>query len=81
MALYSLTDLNAARLDLEHQWWPTAGREEDAIRDLLGMTPTRYYQRLNRLANTELRLHTTRRWSTVSLVFASELKDQILTRS
>lgn len=49
----SLTDLDTAMLDIERQWWPTAGRKEDAIRDLLGMTPTRYYQRLNRLADTQ----------------------------
>lgn len=49
----SLTDLDTAMLEIEHHWWPTAGRKEDAIRDQLGMTPTRYYQRLNRLADTE----------------------------
>lgn len=56
MALDSLTDIDAAMLELEHQWWPTPGRKEDAIRDLLGMTPTRYYQRLNRLIDTEAAL-------------------------
>ena len=49
MALDSLTDLDTAMLEIEHQWWPTAGKKEDAIRHLLGMTPTRYYKRLNRL--------------------------------
>jgi hypothetical protein len=39
-------------LELEQQWWPTAGRKADAIRDLLGMSPTRYYQRLNQLVET-----------------------------
>lgn len=56
MALDSLTDIDAAMLELEQQWWPTPGRKEDAIRDLLGMTPTRYYQRLNRLIDTEAAL-------------------------
>ncbi|MEV5360992.1 DUF3263 domain-containing protein [Micrococcus luteus] len=56
MALDSLTDVDTAILDIEHQWWPTAGRKEDAIRDLLGMAPTRYYQRLTQLADTEAAL-------------------------
>ncbi|MCV7424394.1 DUF3263 domain-containing protein [Mycobacterium yunnanensis] len=56
MALDSLTHLDAAMLDLEHQWWPTAGQKENAIRDQLGMTPTRYYQRLTRLTDTEAAL-------------------------
>lgn len=53
MALDSLTDVNTAMLDLEQQWWPTAGATEDAIRALLGMSPTRYYQRLIRLASNQ----------------------------
>jgi hypothetical protein len=42
MAVDPLTDVDTAMLEIERQWWPTAGRKEDAIRDLLGMTPTRY---------------------------------------
>jgi hypothetical protein len=56
MAVDSLTDIDTAMLAIEHEWWPTAGRKEDAIRDLLGMTPTRYYQRLNRLADSHAAL-------------------------
>lgn len=52
MALDSLTDQERAILDLEQQWWATAGGKEAAICDL-GLSPTRYYQLLNRLLATE----------------------------
>lgn len=48
----SLTDQQRAMLDLEHQWFATASGKEDAIR-ALGMSPTRYYQKLNQLIATE----------------------------
>lgn len=56
MALDPVTDVDAATLDIERQWWPTAGQKEAAIRDVLGMTPTRYHQRLNRIIDTEAAL-------------------------
>lgn len=49
----SLTDHDMAILALEAQWWKTAGGKEDAIRDQLGLTPVRYYQRLNQLVDTQ----------------------------
>jgi hypothetical protein len=49
----TLTDHDAAILDLEAQWWATAGGKERVIREQLGMTPVRYYQRLNQLLATE----------------------------
>lgn len=48
----TLTDRERAILDLERQWWSTAAGKEDAIR-AMGLTPTRYYQLLNRLVATE----------------------------
>ena len=36
-------------LAFEGQWWKYAGAKEQAIRDTFGMTPTRYYQALNRV--------------------------------
>lgn len=39
----SLTDQQRQILDLERQFWRTAGAKEDAIR-ALGLTPVRYYQ-------------------------------------
>jgi len=38
-----LTEQQRAILDLERQFWRTAGAKEDAIRGL-GLSPTRYYQ-------------------------------------
>ncbi|QIS16244.1 MULTISPECIES: DUF3263 domain-containing protein [Nocardia] len=34
-------------LDFERKWWKYAGAKEEAIRELFGMSPTRYYQVLN----------------------------------
>lgn len=48
----TLTDRERAILDLEQQWWATAGGKEAAI-TAMGMSPTRYYQLLNRLVATE----------------------------
>lgn len=44
----SLTDVERAILDLEQQWWATAGGKEAAI-TAMGLTPVRFYQLLNRL--------------------------------
>lgn len=52
MALDPLTESEAAMLDLEAQWFTTSSAKEDAIR-ALGMSPVRYYQRLNRLLDSE----------------------------
>ncbi|KIA64756.1 DUF3263 domain-containing protein [Nocardia vulneris] len=34
-------------LAFERQWWKYAGAKEEAIKELFGMSPTRYYQVLN----------------------------------
>lgn len=52
----SLTDEDRAILTCEAGWWPTAGAKEEAIRDRLGMSAVRYYQRLNQLCETEAAL-------------------------
>ena len=36
-------------LAFEGQWWKYAGAKEQAIRELFDMSPTRYYQVVNRL--------------------------------
>jgi len=36
-------------LAFERQWWKYAGAKESAIRELFGMSATRYYQVLNAL--------------------------------
>lgn len=43
----SLTTTDLAVLDVEAKFWRHAGTKEDAIRAATGLTPTRYYQRLN----------------------------------
>jgi hypothetical protein len=48
----TLTDQERAMLDLEQQWWATAGGKEAAI-VAMGLSPTRYYQLLNRLLASE----------------------------
>ncbi|GAA0489536.1 DUF3263 domain-containing protein [Streptomyces stramineus] len=44
-----LSDRDRAVLDLERQSWPGPGAKERAVRERLGITPTRYYQLLNAL--------------------------------
>ena len=39
-------------LAFERQWWKYAGAKEQAIRDLFGLSATRYYQVLNALIDT-----------------------------
>ncbi|MEV5836247.1 DUF3263 domain-containing protein [Nocardia sp. NPDC052112] len=38
-------------LAFERQWWKYAGAKEEAIRELFGMSPTRYYQVLNAMVD------------------------------
>jgi hypothetical protein len=56
MALATLSDQDRGILGLEAQRWDTVGGKEQAIRDRLGMSPIRYYQRLCRLIDTEAAL-------------------------
>jgi hypothetical protein len=44
-----LTDRDRQVLAFERQWWKHAGAKEQAIRDLFGVSATRYYQLLNAL--------------------------------
>lgn len=44
-----LTDDDKALLDFAAKWWRTAGAQHGAIIAELGLTPTRYFQRLNQL--------------------------------
>jgi len=44
-----LTEREHEVLGFERQWWKYAGAKEQAIRDLFGMSATRYYQVLNAL--------------------------------
>ncbi len=44
-----LPEADRAVLALERQSWPGPGAKERAVRERLGITPTRYYQLLNAL--------------------------------
>ena len=44
-----LSDRDRAVLALERRSWPGPGAKERAVREQLGMSPTRYYQLLNAL--------------------------------
>jgi len=44
-----LPERDAEILSFERQWWKYAGAKEQAIRELFGMSATRYYQILNTL--------------------------------
>jgi Protein of unknown function (DUF3263) len=47
-----LSERDRAILTFERQWWKYAGAKEQAVRDLFGMSATRYYQVLNSLIDT-----------------------------
>lgn len=40
-------------LDFEREWWKYAGAKEQAIREAFDLSPTRYYQLLNRIIDDE----------------------------
>ncbi|MGA2520052.1 MAG: DUF3263 domain-containing protein [Acidimicrobiales bacterium] len=46
-----LTDQDRQILDFEESWWTRPGAKSTAIRDRLGMSPTRYYRRLSELVD------------------------------
>lgn len=45
----TLSERDRAILAFERQWWKYAGAKETAIRELFGLSATRYYQVLNTL--------------------------------
>jgi hypothetical protein len=47
-----LSERDRAILAFERQWWKYAGAKEQAVRDLFGMSATRYYQVLNSLLDS-----------------------------
>lgn len=47
-----LSDRDRALLEFEARWARHAGAKEEAIRDQLGLSPSRYYQLLGRLIDT-----------------------------
>ncbi|MGC3994373.1 MAG: DUF3263 domain-containing protein [Propionicimonas sp.] len=49
----ALSEQQAALLDFEKQWWALSGSKESEIRERFDISPTRYYQLLNALIDTE----------------------------
>lgn len=47
-----LSERDQQVIDFERQWWKYAGAKEQAIRELFGMSATRYYQVLNALIDS-----------------------------
>lgn len=43
-------------LDFEREWWKFAGAKEQAVRERFDLSPTRYYQLLNRVIDDEAAL-------------------------
>lgn len=48
-----LTDRDREILKIEGLWWQYAGAKEQAIREKVDISSTRYYQILNQLIDTE----------------------------
>ncbi|QGK69335.1 DUF3263 domain-containing protein [Allosaccharopolyspora coralli] len=44
-----MNDTDHAILEFARQWWHQPGNKERVIQERFGLSPTRYYQRLNRL--------------------------------
>ena len=47
-----LSDRDREILAFERQWWKYAGAKEQAVRELFGLSATRYYQVLNALIDS-----------------------------
>jgi hypothetical protein len=50
----TLSERDRAILDFEREWWRYAGEKEKAVRERFDVSPTRYYQLLNRIIDDEL---------------------------
>lgn len=48
-----LSERDARILDFEREWWKYAGAKEQAIKERFDVSPTRYYQLLNRIIDGE----------------------------
>ena len=49
----TLTERGRRILDFEREWWKYAGAKEQAVREHFDVSPTRYYQLLNRIIDDE----------------------------
>lgn len=48
----ALSDREQAILDFEQGWWSRPGSKEAAIREVFGLSPTRYYELLGGLVDS-----------------------------
>lgn len=49
----ALSERDVEILDFERSWWRSPGAKEQTIRERFDMSPTRYYQVLNALIDTQ----------------------------
>ena len=49
----TISERDAEILTFEREWWKHAGNKEEAIRERFDLSPTRYYQLLNRIIDDE----------------------------
>lgn len=49
----SLSPRDQEILAFEHRWWKYAGAKEQAVKELFDLSPTRYYQILNQLIDSD----------------------------
>ncbi|MDX1658345.1 MAG: DUF3263 domain-containing protein [Nitriliruptorales bacterium] len=50
---FALDERSRSILDFEREWWKYAGAKEQAIRERFDLSPTRYYQLLNRIMDDD----------------------------
>ena len=51
-----LSEQQVALLEFEKQWWAMPGSKESEIRERFDISPTRYYQLINALIDSEIAL-------------------------
>jgi len=56
VATAGLSEQQASLLEFEKQWWALPGSKESEIRERFDISPTRYYQLLNALIDSEAAL-------------------------
>ncbi len=52
----TISTRDAEILTFEREWWKHAGNKEQAVREAFDLSPTRYYQLLNRIIDDEAAL-------------------------
>lgn len=52
----TISPRDAEVLTFEREWWKHAGNKEQAVREAFDLSPTRYYQLLNRVIDDEAAL-------------------------